>query len=346
MSFEHIVPQSAGSLAVVVLSLIIFIVQILFFLRKPHFRRYLWSAAVSFSSILYATGVFIEYNTPPGTLNRIAGLGEFTAQILLIQCFYGFTFSLFGIKARKYHAVAGVFHFVLLCLLWFSSYIVSHDFITRKFLWFTTPFAEPALGSLGPAFEAYLVMAAIGIIVLWIKYRDLSYRHNALCLVGMIIWLVLGIHDGMVSLGVTSVQYLMEYGFLVFAIIADWGVYGSRIDMSAEDKYRVITEFADDAIMMIQDGKIIFMNPACDKLLGQPLTVRTEADLFAVIAPEDREKAMRYKNILNSPLAFANSLNIRVMTGRGEERCMQIRSTAIQYKDKPATLIIIRNISE
>jgi len=80
MPFDHLVLPSAGSLSVAVVAAFLFILQIWFSTRRAEFRWYLWTAAVSFSTILYAAGILLEYNAPEGPINRFGGLLEWTAQ--------------------------------------------------------------------------------------------------------------------------------------------------------------------------------------------------------------------------------------------------------------------------
>ena len=63
MLAEKIVLQSAGSLSVAIFALMMMVLEIIFLIRKPTFSLYGWSAVVSFSAMLYAMGVFCEYNT-------------------------------------------------------------------------------------------------------------------------------------------------------------------------------------------------------------------------------------------------------------------------------------------
>jgi len=107
MLFENIILQSAGSISVAVMAFLMLILQTLFFFRKPQFTWYAWSAAMSFSALVYSIGIFLEYNTPVGPLNRFSGLLEFTAIICLIHSLYGFTFSYLDIESKRYHPVAG-----------------------------------------------------------------------------------------------------------------------------------------------------------------------------------------------------------------------------------------------
>jgi len=345
MIIESIVPQSAGSLSVAVLAFLMLIVQITFFFRKPRSGWYIWGAAISFASMIYAIGIFLEYNTTAGSLNRFAGLLEFTALLLLVHCFYGFTLTYLGMPQRRYHLWAGCFHVFVLIILWSTNLIVSDSFAVRNFLWLARPFIEPEVGALGPAFEAYIMLAAIGVIILWLKAKSLTTRQRVLYLSGIIFWYALGIHDGLASLGVPTVQYLMEYGFLVFAIIVDWGVFHNYIDISAEDKYRVITEFANDAIMVIQDGKTIFGNPACSRLIGHPVTDTAVEELIKIIVPEDRKKILKHKDNLLS-VNFSDSLQVRIKRDDSEEKNVEIRLSSISYRNKPAAMAVIRDITE
>jgi hypothetical protein len=219
MLSENIILQSAGSLSVAILALLMLILQTIFFFRKPQFTWYAWSAAISFSALLYSVGIFLEYNTLEGPLNRFSGLLEYTAIICLIHCLYGFTFSYLGIESKRYHPVAGVCHGLILILLWFTNYIVAESFTTRNFIGLESPYIEPALGPLGPVFVLYAAVAGVNAMIIWIKHKGTDPKHRIVFLVGMGFWFLLGIHDGLASLGVPTFQYVMEYGFLGFAMV-------------------------------------------------------------------------------------------------------------------------------
>ena len=313
---ENIVLQSAGSFSMAVLALIMTILQIMLLVRKPQFTWYGWGAAISFSGVLYAVGVFFEYNAPPGPVNRFAGVLEFTALIFMIQCMYGFSFAYLGLDGKRYHTLAGIFHGLILVLLWSSDYIVADRFIARDFIGLAKPFIEPDLGPLGPVFEFYGVMASIGVIVLWARHKGLDLRHRTALVAGMIFWLALAIHDGLASMGVQTVQYFMEYGFFGFSVVVLWVVCSGFVDISALDKYRVITEFANDGILIIQDGKTIFGNPACIALIGGPVVDSSMEDFLDIVRTEDRQLFMEHYNGLLNSIAYPESLVIRIRKTR------------------------------
>ena len=346
MLSENIILQSAGSLSVAMLALLMLISQALFFFKKPQFTWCAWSAAGSFSALLYSVGIFLEYNTPEGPLNRFSGLLEFTAIICLIHCLYGFTFSYFGIESKRYHPVAGVCHVIILILLWFTDYIVADSFTTRNFIWLRSPYIEPALGPLGPLFMLYVAAAAVNAMVIWIKHERTDPKLRIIFVAGMCFWILLGIHDGLAALGLPTLQYFMEYGFLGFTLAVLWVVFNKYLEIAAEEKYRIITECANDCIMVIQDEKMVFGNPACNDLTGGPLADSATVGFLDILAPEDRKTGLAYYNNLLEGISVPNPHTVRIGGEDGEQRFVEIESSLIQYRNRPALLAIMRDITE
>jgi PAS domain S-box-containing protein len=346
MLSESIILQSAGSLSVAMLALLMLISQAFFFFKKPQFTWCAWSAAGSFSALLYSIGIFFEYNTPEGPLNRFSGLLEFTAIICLIHCLYGFTFSYLGIENKRYHPAAGVCHGIILILLWFTDYIVADSFTTRNFICLGAPYVEPALGPLGPLFMLYVAAAAVNAMVIWIKHKRTDPKLRIIFVAGMCFWIFLGIHDGLAALGLPTLQYFMEYGFLGFTMAVLWVVFNKYLEIAAEEKYRIITESANDCIMVIQDEKMVFGNPACNDLIGGPLADSATVDFFDILAPEDRKTGLEYCNMLLGGLSVPNPRTVRIRGEDGEQRFVEIESSLIEYWNRPAVLAIMRDMTE
>jgi len=331
---------------VAVLALVMLIVQAVFFFRKPQLTWYGWSSAISFSAMLYAIAIFFEYNTPAGPLNRSAGLLEYTAIICLIQCLYGFTFSYLGIQSKRYHPIAGICHGLILILLWSTDYIVADSFVSWDFVGLNVPFTEPALGPLGPVFVLYTTLASVIAITLWLRHKGTEQRHRNAYLAGMGFWIILGIVDGLASLGVPSLQYFMEYGFLGFSIAVLWVVFDDFLEVTAEDKYRAITESANDCILVIQDGKMVFANRACITVLGRSLKNAATGDFVDIVAPEDREKILEsYDRLLKKGKVPAPHI-VRIFKADGQEGFVEISASMIEYRNRPAVLAVMRDMTE
>ena len=346
MLFDTIILQSAGSLSVAIFALLMVVLQALFFFKRPQFTWYGWSAAISFSALLYSIGIFIEYNTPQGPINRFSGLLEFTAIICLIHSLYGFTFAYLGIECKRYHSIAGLFHGLILILLWFTHSIVSEEFTAHHLMGLKSPYIEPALGFLGPFFVFYAAIASAYAIPVWLRHKGRELKNRVLYVAGMSLWILLGIHDGLVSLGISSFQYMMEYGFLGFAMVVLWVVFNSYLEIAAEEKYRIITEFANDCILVIQGGRMVFGNPACRKMIGRPSADFADKDFFDLIMPEDREGLLKHHRDILEGGRVSNPHIIRILRQNQELRFVETTSSLIQYRSRPAVLTIMRDMTE
>ena len=343
---EQIVPQSAGSLSVAILALMMMVIQIGFVLRKPQIGWYGWSAAVSFAGLVYAAGVFLEYNTPPGPVKRVAGLLEFSALIVLLHAFVGLTFSYLKRSGKHYHLIAGAFHLVLMAILWRSNLIVSDQFVERHFPGLAQPFVELDMGILGPGFIAYIILSAAFAVTLWLRDRQQNPRHKKAFLGSMLVWLGLGIHDGLAVFGFSISQYLMEYGFFAFSLVTLLVVFDSYTDAEAESKYRVITEYANDGIMVIQDGRVVFSNPACVRIFGRQLDGLAAIDLLSHIAQNDYSTLMEHYDRLLEASGVIQTIALQIRPAHGGEKHLEIRANAIAYRERPAILTVMRDVTQ
>ncbi|PKN18203.1 MAG: hypothetical protein CVU71_11865 [Deltaproteobacteria bacterium HGW-Deltaproteobacteria-6] len=321
------------------------IIQFIFAFRKPRLNWYLWGAAVSFSGMLYAAGIFLEYNMPVGPVNHFGGVLEFTAHVFLIHSLYGMSFTYLGINGKRYHQLAGMFHIFLLALLWFTQLIVSDQFVSRNFLGLAKPFVEAGLGPLGPLFITYIAGTAVAAVIMWLRHKVNDERYKVAYLTGIIIWLMLGIHDGLAAFGVQTFQYVMEYGFFGFSIAVLWVVFDSYTDRMAEDKYRVITEFTNDGILVIQDNKIVFENAACNALFGHPVVDLSTEDFISNIVMEDRFKLLQYYSGLHSAMVN-DSLILRIMRPDGDKINLEVRGNIITYRNRSAILNVMRDVTQ
>ncbi|MBP7764145.1 MAG: PAS domain S-box protein [Syntrophaceae bacterium] len=342
---DNILLQSAGTFSVAVIALMMAVIQLIFAFRQPSLTWYLWGAALSFAGLLYAAGAFLEYNLPAGPANRCGGLLEFTAHVFLVHGLYGLSFSYLNLKGRLYHLIAGAFHVLLLGLLWFTPLIVSDRFVSRDFIGLAEPFVESALGPLGPWFMMYIAAAALVGIVLWFRSTNTAGRHRIAYLAGLVFWLALGIHDALAVLGLPTFQYVMEYGFLGFSCAVLWAAFDNYTDQMAQDKYRVITEFANDGLLVIQDEQTVFENPACSAILGQPVMDLTIRNFLQIVAPEDSAKVLQYYGDMQSARDVPDAFIFRIVRPGGAIRHLEIRASSIRYGGRPAILTVMRDVT-
>src|SRR5215470_3929880 len=81
--------------------------------------------------------------------------------------------------------------------------------------------------------------------------------------------------------------------------------------------FRILVEQANDAMIVVQDGKLVYYNKVHTKLFGFASN-NTASDLFEVIAPEDRERVRGYyeKRLRGEPVPDQYELAVVVEDGR------------------------------
>jgi len=218
MTWNSLPLSAAGSLSVSVVALSFVAFESLFFVKQRKLTSNAWAALFSFSSAGYAFFVFLQFIAPPTPLQQTLDKTQFSFLVLMAYSICGYTFSFLQIPGRWYHRIGGPLFLVVLGVLWFTDLIVSRQLVFRSFRWVPRPYVESALGPLGAPFMTLLVAAALFCLFFWLskKTREESYRR--IFAAGLSLFIVLAIHDVLVSNGVmTSVQFVLEYGFLCFA---------------------------------------------------------------------------------------------------------------------------------
>ena len=213
----NIALASAGSLSVAVIAFFFFVFQGWIYLKGPAFAWSKWGSVLALATVVYSASVFIQFNSGPNLTNHLAELFQYTTFIILLHGVYGFTFAFLEIKPPRYRHFATAFHAVLLILLWTTKLVITDDFVNRSFLLLQDPYIEPELGVLGPFFLAYCALGATLSLTYWFKKKSRQKIGASTFIFGFLLWTSLGLHDALATLGLGTIQFLMEYGFLGFS---------------------------------------------------------------------------------------------------------------------------------
>ena len=114
----------------------------------------------------------------------------------------------------------------------------------------------------------------------------------------------------------------------------------------SEEKYRLVVENAGEAIFIVQDGMMQFVNRATMDLIGYSEGILTSKPFIEFIYPDDREEVSeRYmKRLKNEELSPIH--NFRVVVKDGSIKWVEIHAASISWKGKPATLNFVSDITE
>ena len=113
-----------------------------------------------------------------------------------------------------------------------------------------------------------------------------------------------------------------------------------------EIRYRTLVEKANDYIAVVQNERTIYRNPAYEKFIGYSVEETSERSFLDLVVPEDRDRVRdhHYRRLMGEPVAEKYEVHIQSKDGR--RLCMEVKPCLIQYNEQPATLVIMRDISE
>jgi PAS domain S-box-containing protein len=271
---EKIVFASAGTLCVAAIAIFFAFFQYWFFAKKPDYTWNGWAAALSFNTFIFAIAKFLQYNAPAGELNHVVEQIQYSVFLFMIHCSFGYTFSFLIINGRHYHLLAGIFHLLMLILIWTTDLMVGPVFAYREFIGLQQPYIEPLPGPAGIAFHIYLGLAMIGILVTWLVNVKRAGSAGTLIFSGFAIWTLCAFNDLLATFGVGTFLFFMEYGFLAFAFAAmaiTVKQYYEIDQMLASEKDRLavtIQGIGDGFISTDILGNITLYNKEAERLCG------------------------------------------------------------------------------
>ena len=114
----------------------------------------------------------------------------------------------------------------------------------------------------------------------------------------------------------------------------------------SEEKYRLVVENADEAILITQDGLLKYVNPMTLKILRYSEDQLTSKPFAEIIHPEDREKLLEAHNKRMRGEETASVQQFKAMAEDGTFRLAASHAIVISWEGKPATLNYITDITE
>jgi len=116
--------------------------------------------------------------------------------------------------------------------------------------------------------------------------------------------------------------------------------------IATEDKYRLLVERANDGILIIQDGKVEYMNPALLKLSGYTMEEQLGRDYIENVAPEARERVGElFKARMRGEPVPAMYETI-LLKKDGTKIPVEVNATVMDYHGKPANFVYLRDLEE
>ncbi|MBN2438079.1 MAG: PAS domain S-box protein [Deltaproteobacteria bacterium] len=114
----------------------------------------------------------------------------------------------------------------------------------------------------------------------------------------------------------------------------------------SEEKYRLVVENSDEAILIAQAGMLKYVNPMTMKILGYSETELLSTPFIEIIHPDDREKLMaaHLKRMNGEPTQPVRQF--KVCCKDGSVKWADSHAIVISWNGKPATLNFIMDVTE
>jgi PAS domain S-box-containing protein len=117
----------------------------------------------------------------------------------------------------------------------------------------------------------------------------------------------------------------------------------------SEEKFRTITEQSLMGVIIIQDGRVIYVNEAESSIMEytiQELMEWSQEDLFKHIHPDDIAKAINRSREKQQGQEVPPFFSYRIVTKSGKAKNVEINTQEIEFNEKPATLTYVLDVTE
>jgi PAS domain S-box-containing protein len=113
----------------------------------------------------------------------------------------------------------------------------------------------------------------------------------------------------------------------------------------SREQYREVVENANDAIIILQDGLIVFHNQRAETLTGYTGEELARTPFIEFVNPDDRKTLLeRYAQKLNGE-KFGAAYAFGIMHKQGHELWVEVNTAVVSWKKKPAIQCFIRDVT-
>jgi PAS domain S-box-containing protein len=114
---------------------------------------------------------------------------------------------------------------------------------------------------------------------------------------------------------------------------------------ASEERYRTLLERIQDGVLIVSDGRIVYLNQVFAQMAGAPPEVLIGADFRELIPPEDRDVISERYRRFEEQHAPTGELIARMRTRQGDTLTVSLRAGALEFQGLRAVIITLRDIS-
>ena len=114
----------------------------------------------------------------------------------------------------------------------------------------------------------------------------------------------------------------------------------------SEEKYRTLVERANEGIIIVQQGVLVFANRKMSDMVGVPVDELTGRSFIDFVWPADREQAFSNYTRRLSGESIPSEYELRIVGAGGAEKWVYASAALIRWQGRPATLDLVTDITE
>lgn len=136
--------------------------------------------------------------------------------------------------------------------------------------------------------------------------------------------------------------------FGTISIIKDVSEYKSTENKlrESEEKYRALVDAASDCLCVVESGRVRFANPRLVELLDYPLEEIVGRELERFFAADEWDRVKEYYRRYSGGERNMPIVESKVKRRDGTQVEVDFHASRIPFEDRPAVLVIIRDISD
>lgn len=109
----------------------------------------------------------------------------------------------------------------------------------------------------------------------------------------------------------------------------------------SEARYRSVIENVGVGVVVVQDGRMVFVNPSMERIVGHTTEALMAMPFTGTIHPDDvADVADRHQRRLRGETVEEN-YSFRIVTAKGEVRTLDLSAVLIQWGPRDATLLFV-----
>lgn len=113
----------------------------------------------------------------------------------------------------------------------------------------------------------------------------------------------------------------------------------------SEERYRAVFENLGVGVVVVQNGHMVFVNPAMARIAGRSMDFLLSHPFMACVHPDDVPQARERQSRRLRGEGVEPFDGVRVLTETGEVRHLEVSGAAIEWAHAPATLLFAVDVS-